>query len=147
MSNLTPLIKSIQDIMRQDSGVDGDAQRISQLTWLLFLKVFDALEEELELTRDDYKSPLPDALRWRNWAADPEGITGDALLNFVNNELFPTLKNLPGDAQRNPRGYVVRGMFAPALVQHHLRGRRGDVMTGRRRNGWRCKPESKDKNQ
>ena len=52
MSNLTPVIKSIQDIMRQDSGVDGDAQRISQLTWLLFLKVFDALEEELELTRD-----------------------------------------------------------------------------------------------
>jgi type I restriction enzyme M protein len=115
MSNLTPLIKSIQDIMRQDSGVDGDAQRISQLTWLLFLKVFDALEEELELTRDDYKSPLPEALRWRNWAADPEGITGDALLNFVNNELFPTLKNLPGDVQRNPRGYVVRGVFEDAF--------------------------------
>ena len=54
--------------MRQDSGVDGDAQRISQLTWLLFLKVFDALEEELELTRDDYKSPIPEAMRWRNWA-------------------------------------------------------------------------------
>lgn len=115
MSNLTPLIKSIQDIMRQDSGVDGDAQRISQLTWLLFLKVFDALEEELELTRDDYKSPLPEALRWREWAADPEGITGDALLNFVNNELFPTLKNLPGDVQRNPRGYVVRGVFEDAF--------------------------------
>jgi len=58
MSNLTPVIKSIQDIMRQDSGVDGDAQRISQLTWLLFLKVFDALEEELELTRDHYQSPI-----------------------------------------------------------------------------------------
>ena len=115
MSNLTPLIKSIQDIMRQDSGVDGDAQRISQLTWLLFLKVFDALEEELELTRDNYKSPLPDTLRWRNWAADPEGITGDALLNFVNNELFPKLKNLPGDVQRNPRGYVVRGVFEDAF--------------------------------
>ncbi len=115
MSNLTPLIKSIQDIMRQDSGVDGDAQRISQLTWLLFLKVFDALEEELELTRDDYKSPLPEALRWRHWAADPEGMTGDALLNFVNNELFPTLKNLPGDVQRNPRGYVVRGVFEDAF--------------------------------
>ena len=81
--------------MRQDSGVDGDAQRISQLTWLLFLKVFDALEEELELTRDDYKSPIPEAMRWRNWAADPEGITGDDLLDFVNTELFVTLKNLP----------------------------------------------------
>jgi len=115
MSNLTPLIKSIQDIMRQDSGVDGDAQRISQLTWLLFLKVFDALEEELELTRGDYKSPLPAHLRWREWAADPEGITGDALLNFVNNELFPKLKNLPGDVQRNPRGYVVRGVFEDAF--------------------------------
>jgi type I restriction enzyme M protein len=90
MSNLTPVIKSIQDIMRQDSGVDGDAQRISQLTWLLFLKVFDALEEELELTRDAYKSPIPEHLRWRNWAADPEGITGDELLDFVNNELFPS---------------------------------------------------------
>jgi type I restriction enzyme M protein len=61
MSNLSPVIKSIQDVMRQDSGVDGDAQRISQLTWLLFLKVFDALEEELELTRDAYTSPIPEA--------------------------------------------------------------------------------------
>ena len=75
MSNLTPVIKSIQDIMRQDSGVDGDAQRISQLTWLLFLKVFDALEEELELTRDHYQSPIPEAMRWRHWAANPEGMT------------------------------------------------------------------------
>lgn len=66
MSNFAPLIKSIQDVMRQDTGVDGDAQRISQLTWLLFLKVFDALEEELELTRDHYASPIPDALRWRH---------------------------------------------------------------------------------
>ena len=66
MSNLSSVIKSIQDIMRQDSGVDGDAQRISQLTWLLFLKVFDALEEELEITRDGYKSPIPEAMRWRN---------------------------------------------------------------------------------
>ncbi|MEY4507226.1 MAG: hypothetical protein RL297_1804 [Pseudomonadota bacterium] len=114
MSNLSSVIKSIQDIMRQDSGVDGDAQRISQLTWLLFLKVFDALEEELELTRDDYKSPIPEAMRWRNWAADAEGITGDALLDFVNTELFVTLKNLPGDAVRNPRGYVVRGVFEDA---------------------------------
>lgn len=114
MSNLSPIIKSIQDIMRQDSGVDGDAQRISQLTWLLFLKVFDALEEELELTRDHYKSPLPDSMRWRHWAADPEGITGDDLLDFVNTELFVTLKNLPGDPLRNPRGYVVRGVFEDA---------------------------------
>lgn len=115
MSNLSPVIKSIQDIMRQDSGVDGDAQRISQLTWLLFLKVFDALEEELELTRDEYKSPIPESMRWRNWAADAEGITGDDLQDFVNTELFVTLKNLPADPIRNPRGYVVRGVFEDAF--------------------------------
>jgi len=114
MSNLTPVIKSIQDIIRQDSGVDGDAQRISQLTWLLFLKVFDALEEELELTRGDYQSPLPQAMRWRHWAANPEGMTGEALLDFVDNQLFATLKSLPADAQRNPRGAVVRGVFEDA---------------------------------
>lgn len=115
MSNLTPTIKSIQDVMRQDSGVDGDAQRISQLTWLLFLKVFDALEEDLELTRDRYTSPIPEALRWRNWAANAEGITGDTLLNFVNNELFPGLKALSADPVRNPRGFVVRGVFEDAF--------------------------------
>ncbi len=114
MSNLSSVIKSIQDVMRQDSGVDGDAQRISQLTWLLFLKVFDALEEEMELTRDHYTSPIPERLRWRNWAADAEGITGDTLLSFVNNDLFGALKTLGGDAQRNPRGYVVRGVFEDA---------------------------------
>lgn len=97
--------------MRQDSGVDGDAQRISQLTWLLFLKVFDALEEELELTRDDYKSPIPEYLRWRNWASDSEGITGDALLDFVETDLFARLKSLNATPQNNPRGYVVRGVF------------------------------------
>ena len=82
MSNLSSVIKSIQDVMRQDSGLDGDAQRISQLTWLLFLKVFDALEEELEATRDDYRSPLPEDMRWRSWAANAEGITGEELLDF-----------------------------------------------------------------
>jgi type I restriction enzyme M protein len=114
MSNLTPVIKSIQDVMRQDAGVDGDAQRISQLTWLLFLKVFDALEEELELTRDAYKSPIPEHLRWRNWAADPEGMTGDELLDFVNNTALPQAQGPPADPVRNPRGYVVRGVFEDA---------------------------------
>ena len=111
MSNLSPTIKSIQDVMRQDAGINGDAQRIEQMVWLLFLKVFDALEEELELTRDAYRSPIPENLRWRNWAADPEGITGDVLLDFVNNELFPKLKSLAADPVRNPRGWVVRGVF------------------------------------
>ncbi|MBI5278181.1 MAG: SAM-dependent DNA methyltransferase [Burkholderiales bacterium] len=114
MSNLTPVIKSIQDVMRQDAGINGDAQRIEQMVWLLFLKVFDAQEEELELTRGDYKSPIPEHLRWRNWASDAEGITGDTLLDFVNNQLFPKLKNLPADQQRNPRGFVVRSVFEDA---------------------------------
>ena len=113
MSNLSSVIKSIQDVMRQDSGVDGDAQRISQLTWLLFLKVFDALEEEMELTRDSYTSPIPEAMRWRNWAADAEGITGETLLAFVNNELFTALKNLRGDAQRNTLARPLRD-YTPA---------------------------------
>src|SRR6185437_13018369 len=115
MSNLSSIVKSIQNIMRQDSGVDGDAQRIGQLTWLFFLKIFDAHEEQLELLNDHYRSPLPDELRWRAWAADPEGRTGDDLLDFVNNHLFPALKDLPGDATRNPRGFVIRSVFEDAF--------------------------------
>ncbi len=114
MSNLSPVIKSIQDVMRQDAGINGDAQRIEQMVWLLFLKVFDALEEELDLTRGNYKSPIPEHLRWRHWAADPEGITGEALLDFVNNTLFPKLKSLAADPVRNPRGWVVRSVFEDA---------------------------------
>ena len=67
-------IKSIQDIMRQDAGVDGDAQRISQIVWMLFLKVYDAKEAEWELFEEDYKSIIPEDLRWRNWAEDEEGM-------------------------------------------------------------------------
>lgn len=107
-------VKSIQDIMRQDAGVDGDAQRISQLCWMFFLKIMDDQDQELELTRDDYVSPIPEKLQWRSWAADPEGITGEALLNFVNNELFPTLKALPASAQPGDRRRVVRDLFEDA---------------------------------
>jgi len=94
MSNLTSTIKSIQDIMRKDAGVDGDAQRISQLGWMLFLKIFDEKENDWEITNDNYKSPIRRDLRWRNWAADSEGMIGDDLLGFVNNTLFPTLKSM-----------------------------------------------------
>jgi type I restriction enzyme M protein len=94
MSNLTSTIKSIQDIMRKDAGVDGDAQRISQLGWMLFLKIFDEMEDEWETIKEGYKSPIRNDLRWRNWAADEEGLTGDELLDFINNTLFPTLKNM-----------------------------------------------------
>lgn len=115
MSNVSGVIKSIQDIMRKDVGVDGDAQRISQLVWLFFLKILDDREDELELTEDDYKSPLPEKLRWRNWAKDSEGITGDDLLRFVNDKLFPTLKNeLEVDGDNNKRALVIKNVFEDA---------------------------------
>ena len=87
-------VKSIQDIMRQDAGVDGDAQRISQLCWMFFLKIIDDQDQQFELLRDNYHSPIPKRFQWRTWAADPEGITGEDLLSFVNTELFPKLKGL-----------------------------------------------------
>lgn len=105
------LVKSIQDIMRQDTGVDGDAQRISQLCWMFFLKIIDDQDQELELFKDGYRSPIPKRLQWRAWAADPEGITGEELLAFINGDLFPTLKNLAGVA---PRARTVRGVFEDA---------------------------------
>ena len=89
MPNVSNLIKAIQDIMRKDAGVDGDAQRLAQLGWMFFLKIFDDREKEMEVLRDNYKSPLPNELRWSNWATDEEGITGDALLAFANNACCP----------------------------------------------------------
>lgn len=89
------LVKRIQDIMRNDAGVDGDAQRISQMTWMFFLKVYDAKEEEWEFYDKKYVSLIPDSLKWRNWAIDDKSndvMTGEKLLNFVNNLLFPYLK-------------------------------------------------------
>jgi len=107
-------VKSIQDIMRQDSGVDGDAQRISQLCWMFFLKIIDDQDQELELTKDAYRSPIPKKLQWRSWAADPEGITGDALLAFINGELFPALKELPTSTRPGDRRRVVKDVFEDA---------------------------------
>src|SRR5438093_2634252 len=107
-------IKTIQDIMRKDAGVDGDAQRISQLGWMLFLKVFDDREAEKQLFDDHYKSPVPERLRWRTWAKDPEGITGEALLDFVNNDLFKTLKELPASGKHAAVAGVVRGVLEDA---------------------------------
>ncbi|TWT33909.1 putative type I restriction enzymeP M protein [Posidoniimonas corsicana] len=111
--SLSTTIKSIQDIMRKDRGINGDAQRIEQLVWMLFLKVLDDREQEQELLDDDFKSPLPQYLRWQNWAADPEGITGDELLEFVNGKLFPKLKELRVNG--NPQAYVIRGVFNDAI--------------------------------
>ena len=92
---VTNLVKRIQDIMRNDAGVDGDAQRISQMTWMFFLKVYDAKEEEWEFYDYKYISLIPEQLKWRNWAIDDKSnnvMTGEKLLLFVNNLLFPYLK-------------------------------------------------------
>ncbi|WP_272539398.1 class I SAM-dependent DNA methyltransferase [Providencia sp. PROV197] len=119
--NLSSTIKSIQDIMRKDDGVDGDAQRLAQLTWMLFLKVFDQREEEWENDNQQYQSPLPERYRWRNWAAyivDADGkkkpqIAGSDLIPFVNNELFPALKEQI-DARKSPQHKVLKQVFEDA---------------------------------
>ncbi|MFD2365479.1 N-6 DNA methylase [Pseudoduganella sp. GCM10020061] len=111
--SISTTIKSIQDIMRKDVGVDGDAQRIGQLVWMFFLKIYDDKETEYELLDDDYRSPIPEHLRWRNWAANAEGMTGDELLDFVDKQLFPTLKNLQPKGD-DKRGFVIRGVFEDA---------------------------------
>ncbi len=108
------LVKSIQDIMRQDTGVDGDAQRISQLCWMFFLKIIDDQDQELELLNADYRSPIPEKFRWRSWAANPEGITGDELIAFINGEMFPVLKSLPQSGKTGDRRRVVRDVFEDA---------------------------------
>lgn len=108
MTNLSGLIKSIRDIMREDRGINGDAQRIEQLGWMLFLKIFDDKDQELEMLDDSYKSPIPKKFQWRKWAADEEGITGDELQKFVDNQLFPALSELPA---RDKRSLLVREVF------------------------------------
>ena len=130
---LSTTIKSIQDTMRKDVGVDGDAQRIGQLVWLLFLKIWNDKEQELEVVDDGFVSPLVDVtwreegemrraddLRWSAWATDPEGDTGEKLLAFVNNTLFPALKGMemdpdgPQDEKRLQRRRLVRNVFEDA---------------------------------
>ena len=113
--SISTVIKSIQDIMRKDAGVDGDAQRLGQLSWMLFLKIFDAQEEELEFEQDNYQAPIPEKYLWRNWAADSQGITGDELLDFVNDKIFPDLKGLYAPVDINPRGFVAKEAFSDAF--------------------------------
>lgn len=108
--SISNTIKSIQDIMRKDAGVDGDAQRISQLGWMLFLKVFDDYETEQELLADSYSSPIPEDYRWRAWATDEEGITGDALLEFID-ALFKELKEMELDERSPKLAFVVQSIF------------------------------------
>lgn len=106
-------VKKIRDIMRMDAGISGDAQRIEQLVWILFLKVYDSKEENWEFDDDEYKSIIPEECRWRNWAKN-QSLTGDKLLDFVNNKLFPTLKNLQVNAETPIKKSIVLSTFEDA---------------------------------
>ena len=117
MSNLSGFIKKLRDIMRNDAGINGDAQRIEQIAWLLFLKVYAAKEQDWAWDDEGYQSIIPEACRWENWAVDDKSgvaMTGDTLLSFVNNTLFPTLKTLPVDAQTPIKKAIVQSTFADA---------------------------------
>jgi type I restriction enzyme M protein len=114
MANLKGIIDGIRKIMWQDTGLNGDAQRIEQLGWMLFLKIFSDKDKELEVLNDKYTSPIPDELHWDAWAGDDEGITGDELQAFVDQKLFPALRNLKigvSDDLANKRALIVREVF------------------------------------
>ncbi|MGI8722970.1 MAG: N-6 DNA methylase, partial [Geodermatophilaceae bacterium] len=102
-AKLAAVIKSARDAMRKDAGLNGDLDRIPQLAWLLFLKAFDGLEQNREVTLRDFRSAIEEPYRWRDWAADPNGPTGEALLSFVNGKLLPYLRKLTGTGTHDPR--------------------------------------------
>lgn len=117
MSNLSGFVKRLRDIMRNDAGINGDAQRIEQIAWMLFLKVYDAKEQDWKWDDENYVSIIPEECRWQNWAIDDHtgtAMTGDRLLNFVNNTLFPTLKTLPVDVSTPIKKAIVQTTFADA---------------------------------
>lgn len=117
MANLSSFVKRLRDIMRNDAGINGDAQRIEQIAWMLFLKVYDAKEQDWEFDDEDYTSIIPEECRWANWAHDDRSgtaMTGERLLDFVNNTLFPTLKKLPVDASTPIKKAIVQTTFADA---------------------------------
>lgn len=116
MSNISGFVKRIRDIMRNDSGINGDAQRIEQIAWMLFLKVYDAKEQDWEMDEDNYVSIIPEDCRWCNWAHDEsgKGLTGDALLNFINNTLFPKMKNIEVTPETPIKKSIVRTTFEDA---------------------------------
>lgn len=109
--SISTVVKSVQDIMRKDPGVDGDAQRIAQLVWMVFLKVYDAKEEDWAFVEENYQPIIPEGLRWSDWAADDEGMTGDELLDFVNNKLFVELKALEVDEYTDAKIAIVKSVF------------------------------------
>ena len=111
MANISGIVKSARKIMRQDVGTGSDELRILQLGWMLFLKIFSDKDKELELIQDDYISPIPEELHWDEWAGDDEGMTGDELLDFVDNKLFKTLANVDLSTG-NKRALLVHEVFA-----------------------------------
>ena len=111
MKNIGGIVKRLQKIMRKDPGVSGDAQRIEQLGWMISLKVLDDKEKEIELLNNKYQSPIPDGLKWRNWAEDDEGLTGDALLAFVDGKLIPGLRKLD-ISTGNKRAIIIHDIFS-----------------------------------
>ena len=115
--NLSNFVKRIRDIMRNDAGINGDAQRIEQIAWMLFLKIYDVKEQDWDMDEDDYQSIIPENCRWSNWAKDDRSgnaITGDTLLNFVNNTLFPTLKGLEVNKDTPIKKSIVKTTFEDA---------------------------------
>ena len=117
MSNISNFIKRIRDIMRNDAGINGDAQRIEQIAWMLFLKVYDAKEQDWEFDDDNYQSIIPNNCKWSSWAhaeKAEDAMTGDVLLNFVNNTLFPTLKNLEVTPETPIKKAIVKTTFEDA---------------------------------
>ena len=111
MPNIGGIIKSLQNIMWKDPGVSGDAQRLEQLGWMITLKILDDKDAEMELLNDDFVSVIPENLRWHAWAGNSEGITGDAMKDFVDNERFPGLQNLDVSTG-NKRAVLIRDIFA-----------------------------------
>ena len=117
MSNITSFVKRLRDIMREDPGINGDAQRIEQIAWTLFLKVYDSKEQEWQALDSKYVSIIPEKIQWRNWAHEKkagDGLSGDALLDFVNNTVFPTLKELKVNKETEIRKAIVQTTFADA---------------------------------
>lgn len=116
--SINNIVKRLQDVMRNDAGVNGDAQRIEQMVWILFLKVYDAKEENWEFHNENFQSIIPENLRWRNWAKDNKDgkvLTGESLLNFVNTELFPSLKKLEVDEHTPMSKLIVKDTFVDSF--------------------------------
>ncbi len=116
MGNISAVVNNIRNTMRQDRGISGDAQRLEQLGWMLFLKILDDKDQELEVLHDEYESVIPEKFQWRNWASNPEGITGDELLEFIDSNqqdnpgLFSSLKSLTS-ISNSKRAAIVKEVF------------------------------------